>query len=254
MAKPFEFKEGWNLDLLYSNRERLKSDIVGYNICMNNGNPKFVIIPDEFLEKINRDNVVISASPITCVDNLPSGKIKSLYLIGEFNNSVDNLPIGIEKLYLGDTFNQSVDLIPISVKFLSLGSKFNQPLNNLPPGLETLELETYKYKHPLSFLPASCKTVIQRGVFRRHLNDLPDTVENIIIHITYGWIEDYAMDFRPPTGLKNIIIYHPSRYNYHTIPGCGNYLEYDSIDKYKYEIIKNKIPKSVNFEIIKQHI
>ena len=177
-------------------------------ICMNDDIRKSEeVIPDDLLDKIQTNKLVISCSPITRVDNLPPNKIKYLWLVAYFNQSVANLPIGIEELYLGDYFNQSVDFIPISVKLLSLGIEFNQPLDNLPPGLEILEFNSIEYTHSLSSIPASCKTFILHGLCTRHLNDLPDTVETIIIHNQSNWTWDNSEDFKQPTGLKKMVIF-----------------------------------------------
>lgn len=224
----------------YIKNYRLLNDISNNHfIYMNYGIlNEFNSIPHEYLDRIDNYKVIILCSPITRIDNLPSNKIRCLWLIENFNQSIDNLPLGIEELYLGDKFNQSIDLIPISVKILSLGIEFNQPLYNLPPGLKTLELNSQQFSYSLSNLPASCKTVILYESFDRHINDLPDTVETIIIHNQTGWINKYNHDFQPSTGLQKLIIYH---YN--------GYLD-------QYEIIKNKIskPAIVQIKIINQCI
>lgn len=177
-----------------------------------------VIIPNTYItEMLEYDSVSISGKNIL-VDNLPS-HIKNLMLDFEFNEPIDNLPHMLETLYLSDKFNKPIPYLPIRLKHLSIGVDFNQPLDNLPLYLETLDLNCENFNHTLSNLPASLKKFIKGGLFSRHINDLPDTVEYINIHNNTNFMDNETIandKLKLPKNIKKITIYN---YNYNH----GNY-------------------------------
>jgi len=108
-----------------------------------------------FNEKFNKFN--------QCVDNLPTfnpekgeNGLKKITFGCNFNQSVDNLPLGLKRLRFSHNFNQPVDNLPIGLQRLTFGYEFNQPLDNLPSGLQKLIISD-TYNKPLNNLPASVK-------------------------------------------------------------------------------------------------
>ena len=67
--------------------------------------------------------------------------------ISEFNDDIDNLPIGLEELCFSEQsrFNKKINNLPVKLKKLKLGNNFNQSLDNLPKYLEKLEIYSIIY-------------------------------------------------------------------------------------------------------------
>jgi hypothetical protein len=100
------------------------------------------------------------------INNLPS-TLKKLIICSyelnysKFNESLDNLPNGLECLVLKliENYNHTLDNLPSNLKELHLVIKnFNQPLNNLPEGLEKLIVSKFNFYGTYS-LPSTLKEV-----------------------------------------------------------------------------------------------
>jgi hypothetical protein len=100
------------------------------------------------------------------INNLPSS-LKKLSICShelnysKFNQSLDNLPTGLECLILKliENFNHTLDNLPSNLKELHLVVKnFNHPLNNLPQALEKLIVSKFNFYETYS-LPSSLKEV-----------------------------------------------------------------------------------------------
>ncbi len=93
--------------------------------------------------------------------------LKELRLWDEFNESLECLPVGLEKLVLGKRFNQPIDWsdLPASLRHLELGEDFNQPIQDCSGN--SLQVITF----------GLC--------FNQHLDDVvwPDTLR----HLTLGF-------------------------------------------------------------------
>lgn len=76
--------------------------------------------------------------------------LKSLYLTGDFNRPLFELPIFLEEISFGNDFNQDIGVISNLefLKILSFGENFNKPITMLPKSLSLLELSD-NYDYPL---------------------------------------------------------------------------------------------------------
>jgi len=77
-----------------------------------------------------------------------------LYLGGEFNQKIDELPDSIKVLgfYYDCPFNQEIKKYPNSLVKLDFNMNFNQKLENLPETLRILQLDKL-FNHPIDNLP-----------------------------------------------------------------------------------------------------
>lgn len=116
------------------------------------------------------------------INNLPNG-IEYLELRGEFNQPLDNLPNTLKYLYINTfEFNHSLDYLPSGLEYLILETS-NISINNYPIGLK----ELYIHKNcSFSFynLPIGLKTLFINGKYNV-LNEsfkLPDNIETLIFN------------------------------------------------------------------------
>lgn len=83
-------------------------------------------------------------------------KCKKVIFGKYFNQTVNDLPEGIDHLKLGYHFNKKLDGLPSTLKELMLDMNFNYPLDFLPVGLTHLTIGcnyATKYEHSLDNLP-----------------------------------------------------------------------------------------------------
>lgn len=152
------------------------------------------------------------------IENLPNN-LKSLMIGSEFNQPLDFLPISLKKLIINGKFNQEINNLPPNLKKITICRKFNKTLINLPKSVEQLELFNdsailpdhiklliiRSKKVPLNF-PRDVERIVFNSEFNQpvdhlfndemknlktvefgyHFNqtidNLPDSVEELIIH------------------------------------------------------------------------
>lgn len=115
--------------------------------------------------------------------------LKILYLMGSFNNQVDNLPNSLEELYFADPkgfssseFNCPLDNLPQNLKVLYLNREFNKPLDFLPQSLKKLIFQVISpFNYPLDNLPSGLEELTIGCRFTHDLNNLPDTIKILSI-------------------------------------------------------------------------
>ncbi|ARF12465.1 FNIP repeat protein [Klosneuvirus KNV1] len=91
------------------------------------------------------------------IDGLLPPTLKRLFLGRDFDQSVDNLPNGLEVLHLGKNFNHPVDKLPSGLLELVVGESFNQSIDNLPDSIIILKKNNKSYRntynYPINKLP-----------------------------------------------------------------------------------------------------
>ena len=110
-----------------------------------------------------------------------------------FNSEELNELTKYDTLYLGDSFNEPIDDLPINIKQITFitdkdsdnWSTFNYPIDNLPPYLESFELMSCEFKHPINYLPSSLKYLklyIANPFYQENLFDnLPSNLEHLCL-------------------------------------------------------------------------
>ena len=166
-------------------------------------------IPTNFNYFVKKRNINIKIN-INCLKlndkysflkNLPSC-INHLTLTFDnyFNQSVDNLPIGITHLTFGENFYQSVDNLPIGITHLTFGQNFNKQVDNLPNSIIHLTFGEY-FNQSIDNLPKSIRHLTLGDYF----NQLVDNLPNSITHLTFGKHFNQSVD-NLPTNLKKLIL------------------------------------------------
>jgi len=119
------------------------------------------------------------------IDNLPSG-VEILTLGSEFNKPIDNLPSGLKYLfYYGWQFDSPIDYLPSNLKALTLYGNFDQIINFLPEKLERLELG-FNFNQPLNNLPINLQELIILNInYEYNLLNLPEKLIRIKISKKY---------------------------------------------------------------------
>lgn len=125
------------------------------------------------------------------IDNLPYG-IEILILGSEFNKPIDNLPDGLKYLfYYGWQFDNNIDFLPNNLKVLTLYGNFDKTIDCLPPKLERLELG-FNFNKPLDNLPQYLQELIILNLnYEFDLLNIPKSIKRLKISKNYvGKIRD----------------------------------------------------------------
>ena len=175
-----------------------------------------------------------------------SRSLKELYLHGDYNRKLVDLPDGlmvlnlgyhfdseitylpdtIEHIRFGQVFDQYITKWPVNLKSLSFGVAHDRPLDNLPVGLLKLNLSTNftrpinnlpgtlveldlgeNYNLPLKNLPVSLKILHLPCYFNQPIDDLPDSIEYLEIRGNYSQVIN-----KLPLNLKKLLV--PTNYLY----------------------------------------
>ena len=185
------------------------------------------------------------------VDELPLG-LKYLSLGNAFNQSVDNLPSGLKYLSLGDSFNQSVNNLPSGLTHLSLGDSFNKYINKLPSGLTHLSLGD-SFNKSIDKLPLNLLELYLGLIFDKTINNLPKSLRKM--HFSPGSYFNNSVD-KLPSGLTHLIL----GYNFMKSINClPNGILHLSLGwKYGYHMtsrkIEQKLPDNIEVLSVGEHI
>ena len=76
-----------------------------------------------------------------------------LQFCGSFNQTVDQLPVGLIRITFGESFNQTVDQLPATVTHITFGDSFNQTVDQLPYGVTHITFG-WGFNQPVDQLPA----------------------------------------------------------------------------------------------------
>merc|ERR1712028_108833 len=89
-----------------------------------------------------------------------------------WNESVDDLPVGITHLTFGDCFSHSVNALPRSITHLEFGCCFNQPVDRLPPGVTHITFGA-SFNRSVNHLPIRLTHLTFGSDFNQTVNELP---------------------------------------------------------------------------------
>uniref|UniRef100_A0A6C0C9Q0 F-box domain-containing protein n=1 Tax=viral metagenome TaxID=1070528 RepID=A0A6C0C9Q0_9ZZZZ len=106
----------------------------------------------------------------------------------DFNQSILNeIPSSVTHLTFGHSFNQSInDAIPSSVTHLTLGWRFDLSINDaIPPLVTHLTLMGHFNQSIENCIPSSIKYIKFGILFNQSINDIPESVEEIVLSRYY---------------------------------------------------------------------
>lgn len=190
-------------------KEVIRNDLYYELEVLDNDNIKKII----FDKDCDFNNVIESKF-------LPNN-LTHLYLNSKFNSKIELIP-SLTHLYFGSMFNKEINLLKINcLTHLSLGVSFNKNLI-LPNTLLYLELGCNN-QYIIDNIPNSVKTLKLINYFDLELNNLPNSIENIIFmkddkHYNYNchWNEIYNYD-KELNNLPNSVKYLYLPYDYNLV-------------------------------------
>ena len=143
--------------------------------------------------------------------NLFPPTITTLKFESEFNQDLENLPMGLLHLDTGAGFNQSIsNLINLTpnLQSLVLGYNFNRSFGLLPQTLRSLSFDYY-FDYPIDSLPEAL-TILKLSIgFNQPMYHLPSSLISLEMS---GLDFDHPIDNLPPN-LKHLIIRNISAFD-----------------------------------------
>lgn len=135
------------------------------------------------------------------VNNLPINlKILDFTNNDCFNETLDNLPDGLEKLICGYGYIRPLDMLPQSLVYLAIGDCYTNDLHNLPNGLKKFLCGNDYCDKSLNMLPQSVVHLSTRYSTRNQLDNLPNDL--ISLHL-----EDCSESLdNLPDGIEELIL------------------------------------------------
>lgn len=178
----------------------------------------------------------------------------------EFNEPLFNLPNSLVELILGPAFNQSLDYLPINLEKLYICSngdisQFNQPLDNLPKRLKWLWFfHNSKFNQPINNLPDSIEVLNLGQSFNHPIDNLPEN----LIFLSFGYaLQRIGLDSafnckinNLPRNLKFLIL--GNNFN-HSINNLPKSIEVLAIFNFNYNCTIQRLPKKLSRLFIKKH-
>lgn len=154
--------------------------------------------------RIVKDRIIFSEylnSPLTNEELEIIGKYPKLEFGANFDQSVDNLPVGIKEIIFGCNFNKTIDNLPHTVKKIIFKNQsvFDQPLNNLPNVTHIIFDLFSAFNHPIDFLPQSVILISFGFSFNQPVNNLPRNLKNV----TFGY--DFYQELNNLPNLKYLM-------------------------------------------------
>jgi hypothetical protein len=139
-------------------------------------------------EQITRINYCSSITIFGLVDPLPQlgGNLKEIIFgsSSKFNQTLDFLPLNIEKITFAGDFDQSLDNLPPSMKeiIFDTNSRFNQPINCDVVPFNNFEKLPINFNSPIFNFPSHLTKIIFSDGYNQPLKNLPPNLQ----HITFG--------------------------------------------------------------------
>lgn len=141
------------------------------------------------------------------IDNLPKELEELVMIARKFNQNVNNIPKSITKLLMdgfemtspipflpklkeitvAHSYNENIYIVPTLQK-IELGKKFNRDiLKKLPESLESIVFDKYSdYNYKIEY-PLRLKVLKLGRIYNHDINELPDTVEELVIRNNYKY-------------------------------------------------------------------
>ena len=162
--------------------------------------------------------------------------VKKIIFTDDFNDNIDNLPLGLEILILGKKFNKSVDNLPNTLKEIHFGNSFNQPLDYLPNSLNKIVFEQ-NFNQSLDNLPNSINEIkfnvsnFNENKFNYDINFLPNQLSKLILPSNFD-----KEIFNFPPNLKYLYLGKKFNKTLNNLPESLEILIFDS--QYNQQIYK----------------
>lgn len=156
-------------------------------------------IISRFLPHLKRLSII--GNFVQSLDNLPSN-LKVLFMNGTFNKHIDNLPKNLKILIIESyDFDMNIDNLPNNLVVLKLGGFFNKSIDNLPNNLEVLKLGQF-FNKSIDKLPQKLRVLHLEDIFNQNIDNIPDSIEELSLSRFYNNSIN-----KLPSSLKRLILY-----------------------------------------------
>lgn len=166
-------------------------------------------------------------------------KLTTLVLGKRFNQAVDGLlPPTLKRLFLTGDFDQSVDNLPLGLEILHLSKKFDHSVDNLPPNLIEL-IFCKEFKHSIDKLPDSIKILKRKctpyyyssNMYDSIINKLPNNLEEFSWNWWYGGQNrgQTKLNAKLPPKIKKLELINPNIQAEQFLEWLGNVSRFETL-------------------------